>query len=200
MTLSVDLTSELESGEVHLSLPRMTDEEFFEFCQRNQDLRIERDAKGGIIIMPPAGAEGGRRSGEVFRQLGNWSEQDGTGVAFDASAGFTLPNGAVRSPDASWVKSERWEALSQEKRERFAPLCPDFAVEVMSRTDRVSEAKAKMDEYMANGAILSWLIDQKNRQVHVYRPNRPVETLTNPGQVSADPELPGFVLDLKNVF
>lgn len=199
MNLTIDINLPPEAGGVYLTFPRMSDGEFFEFCRRNRDLRIERTSEGEIIIMPPAGSDTGSRNLEIARQLGNWTEQNGTGIAFDSSTGFTLPNGATRSPDASWVRKSRWEALTEEERERFAPLCPDFVVELMSPSDRQEETRAKLDEYIANGAALGWMIDRKNRQVYVCRPGHPAEVLNNPAEVSGDPVLPGFVLDLRRI-
>jgi Uma2 family endonuclease len=150
--------------------------------------------------MPPAGGESGSRNAEIVRQLGNWTMGNGTGVLFDSSSGFTLPNGALRSPDAAWVRRDRLAALSAAERERFLPLCPDFVVELMSPSDSLTETQAKMDEYLANGARLGWLIDRKNRRVLVYRPDQLFETLDDSAQISGDPVLPGFVLDLNPIF
>lgn len=178
----------------------LTDEQFFEMCQANHDLRFERTAEGEVIIMPPTGWETGNRNQEIARQLGNWARQDQGGKAADSSTGFKLPNGADRSPDAAWVRRERLRQLSPEQREKFLPLCPDFAIELRSRTDDLDEIKAKMEEYLANGLRLGWLIDPTARRVYVYRPGREVEVLENPAQVSGDPELPGFVLEMAEIW
>lgn len=180
---------------------QMTDEQFFEFCQVNQDLRIERDHTGAISIMPPVGAETGNREIRIGAQVMNWADEDGTGLAFSSSAGFTLSTGAERSPDASWISLERWNTVSAEQQKRFAPICPDFVVELRSASDNLALLQRKMEEYMAEpGCRLFFLIDRKHKQVFVYRPNQPVECLKNPMQVSAEPELPGFTLKLKNVW
>src|SRR5262249_4391081 len=149
----------------------MTGDELFEFCSANAELQIERSADGEIIIMPPTGAETGRRNAEITAQLVTWAKRDGRGVAFDSSTGFLLPNGAERSPDAAWVARRRWDALTAEERERFAPLCPDFVLELRSPNDALEDMKTKMVEYMACGARLGWLIDPEERRVHVYRPS-----------------------------
>ena len=148
----------------------MTDEEFFEFCERNPDLRIEREANGEIIIMPPAGFETGYRNNDVSRQLGNWAEADGRGVAADSNTEYLLPDGAALSPDASWVLKSRLDRFSKEQLKRFLPLCPDFVVELISPTDRLPRVKAKMREWIENGAQLGWLIDADRRTIYVYRP------------------------------
>ena len=143
------------------SLVQMTDEQFYEFCQANRDLRIERTARGEVIIMPPAFSDTGNRNFHIAAQLWNWAEQDGTGIGFDSSTGFTLPNGATRSPDASWIKLEHWNALTEEQKASFAPICPDFVIELRSSSDTLSSLQDKMQEYIANGASLGWLIDRK---------------------------------------
>ena len=178
----------------------MTDEQFFEFCQINRELRIERTAHGELVIMSPTGSETGERNFSLIVQLGIWVERDGTGVGFDSSSGFTLPNGAVRSPDAAWIKKSRWEAISQEQRQKFAPICPDFVVELRSASDRLKGLQEKMQEYIENGAKLGWLIDPIQRQVYVYRPEVEMECLENPATVSGEPLLSGFVLDLNKIW
>src|SRR3954471_15207915 len=170
---------------------KLTDEQFAQLCRENPELRLELTAGRELVIMPPAGSETGRRSGEVFYSLIDWAKRDGTGISFDSSTGFTLANGAIRSPDASWVKREKWEALAKDQRERFAPLCPDFVIELRSRTDSLSDLHAKLQEYIDNGARLGWLIDPLDRRVYVYRPDQPVEVRDDPISVSGDPILPG---------
>jgi len=182
------------------ALVQMTDEQFYEFCQANRELRIERTATGEVIIMPPAFSDTGNRNSKITAQLEVWADQDGTGEVFDSSAGFTLPNGATRSPDASWIKLERWNALSDEQKASFAPICPDFVIELRSSSDTLSGLQAKMQEYIENGAVLGVLSDRKNRTVHVYRPNREPKILENPEAVSGDPELPGFVLRMAKIW
>jgi Uma2 family endonuclease len=178
----------------------LTDDQFFEFCQINRDLRIERTATGELLIMSPTGSETGGSNFELSGQLFNWTKQDGTGRGFDSSTGFTLPNGATVSPDISWVKLERWNALSKDSRAKFAPISPDFVVELRSKSDTLKDLQKKMQQYMDNGVRLGWLIDRKQRQVYVYRPGVPVQQLDNPETVSGDPELPGFVLKLEEIW
>jgi Uma2 family endonuclease len=178
----------------------MTDEQFYEFCLANRDLRIERTARGEVVIMPPAFSDTGNRNFNIAAQLGVWTEQDGTGIGFDSSAGFTLPNGATRSPDASWIKLDRWNALTDAEKTSFAPICPDFVIELRSSSDTLAQLQDKMQEYMTNGSVLGWLIDRKNRTVHIYRPNQEPEILDNPEMVSGDPELPGFGLRMAKIW
>lgn len=182
----------IELGEVLVR----NDEELFEFCARNPELRIERTAEGDLIVMTPAGGLSSHRNFEIVLALGEWAAMDGTGVGFDSSAGFVLPNGAMRAPDAAWVLRSRLDPLPPEAKERFLPLCPDFVVELRSPSDRLSDLQAKMAEYRDNGARLGWLIDPQERRVHVYRPGLPAEVLDDPTEVSGDPELPELVLDL----
>ncbi|MDJ0617088.1 MAG: Uma2 family endonuclease [Calothrix sp. MO_192.B10] len=178
----------------------LTDEQFFQLCQNNRDLRFERTARGELIIMPPTGSETGNRNAELTYQLRAWSRQNKLGKSFDSSSGFKLPNGAERSPDASWVKMERWNALTQAEKERFAPLCPDFVVELMSPSDSLEKTRVKMREYMDNGARLGWLINRQQQQVEIYRPNREIEVLQSPQTLSGEDVLPGFVLDLAEIW
>ncbi len=180
---------------------QMTDEQFFKFCQINRDLRIERNKFGEISIMSPTGGTTGNRSGSIFGELYIWSNQDGTGICFDSSTGFKLSTGADRSPDAAWMKLERWNSLSEEQQEKFAPICPDFVVELRSPSDNLKPLQEKMAEYMSEPGIqLGWLIDRKNRKVYIYRPGLPEECLDNPATVSADPVLPGFILNMSKVW
>ena len=178
----------------------LTDEQFFQLCLNNRDLRFERTATRELIIMPPTGSETGERNADLTYQLRAWSRQNKLGKSFDSSTGFKLPCGAERSPDASWVKIERWNALTQAEKERFAPLCPDFVVELMSPSDSVEKTRAKMREYMDNGARLGWLINRQQQQVEIYRPNREVEILLSPQTLSGEDILPGFVLDLAEIW
>jgi Uma2 family endonuclease len=193
-SMSVPLTVNLPA------IKSMTVEQFYEFCLANRDLRIERTASGEVIIMSPAFSDTGNRNFKIALQLGNWAEQDGTGETFDSSAGFTLPNGATRSPDASWIKLERWNALTEEQKASFAPICPDFVIELRSSSDTLSGLQNKMQEYIDNGASLGLLIDRKNRKVYIYRPEREPEILDNPETVSCAPELPGFVLRMAKIW
>jgi Uma2 family endonuclease len=150
--------------------------------------------------MPPTGSETGGSNFRLAVQLGTWTEQDGTGTGFDSSTGFTLPNGATVSPDISWIKLERWNALSKEQRTKFAPIVPDFVVELRSPSDSLKDLQKKMQQYIDNGVRLAWLIDRKQRRVYIYRPGVPVQQLDNPETVSGDPELPGFVLRLSQIW
>jgi Uma2 family endonuclease len=178
----------------------MTQEQFYAFCQQNRKVRFERTARGDLIIMAPSGGGTGKRNLSIGAQLYNWALRDGSGEPYDSSTGFILPNGANRSPDASWILKTRLAPLSAEEKEKFIPLCPDFLVELLSPTDSLSETQDKMEEYRANGARLGWLIDPKRKQVHVYRPGLSVEVLDHPQTMSGEPELPGFVLDLEPVW
>ena len=177
-----------------------TSDEFFDLCQANPDLHLERTTDGEVIIMPPAGGETGSRNLSIGSQLWNWNERQHTGIAFDSSTGFHLPNGADRAPDASWVLQERWDALSASQKRKFPPLCPDFVVELRSTSDRIQIIRDKMQEYIDNGARLGWLIDPTTRTVEIYEPGEEVETLYNPDRVAGDPVLPGFILDMKRVW
>ena len=179
---------------------RLTDEQFYQLCKDNPEARLELTADGELIAMPPTGAETGARNMKLSHRLQSWSEKDGRGIAFDSSTGFALPNGAKRSPDASWLSVERWDPLSDEEQEGFAPLCPDFVVELRSPTDRLRILKRKMAEYIDNGAGLGWLIDPVEKCVHVYRSGHPDECLENPAEVSGEPILPGFTLRLKDIW
>jgi Uma2 family endonuclease len=197
------LLIQTESVPLTVNLPmqlEMTTAEFYEFCQANRDLRIERSANGEVIIMPPAFSDTGNRNVKIVQQLANWADENGTGEVFDSSSGFTLPNGATRSPDAAWIRQERWNRLAEEEKASFAPICPDFVVELKSSSDTLSSLKTKMEEYIANGALLGFLIERKPRQVHVYRPNQEPEILENPDAVSGDPELPEFVLQMARIW
>lgn len=178
----------------------MTDEQFFQFCQQNRDLRIERTAHGEIIIMSPTSGETGARNADLTTQLTNWSKQQGGGLTFDSSTGFALPNGADHAPDAAWVRRERLAALSDEEWERFLPLCPDVAIELRFPSDRLADLQAKMQEYLDDGLRLGWLVDPQARQVFVYRPDTAVEALDAPTEVPGAPVLPGFTLDLNAIW
>jgi len=175
---------------------RLGDEALFEFCRINRDLRIERTKEGDLVIMSPTGGETGRRNFALTGALCVWAAGDGSGVGFDSSTGFILPNGAERAPDVAWVRKSRWDSLTSEQRRKFVPLCPDFVIELRSPSDELDELKLKMQEYMENGATLGWLIDPDARRVYVYRAGAVVECLEGPDAVSGEPLLPGFVLSL----
>ncbi len=178
----------------------MTNEQFFEFCQINRELRIERTVHGELVIMSPTGSETEERNFDLIGQLWMWTRQDGTGVGFGSSGGFTLPNGAVRSPDAAWIQKSRWQAIPQEQRQKFAPICPDFVVELRSASDSLKVLQDKMQEYLENDASLGWLIDPVQKQVYIYRPQTEIECLENPATLNGDPVLSGFVLDLSKIW
>ena len=178
---------------------KLTDDEFFEFCQRNRDLRIEMNKEGEMIIMMPTGGEGGNRSYNFTVEFGIWAKADDTGVGFDSSTGFKLPNGAKRSPDLAWIRKERWDAIPRRQRKKFPPICPDFVVELRSETDALAPLQAKMEEYIANGAELGWLIDPLEKKVHIYRPKARVKILNHPKTVSGEPLLKGLKLDLTGI-
>ena len=182
------------------SVLEISDEQFFQICQKNSDLRFERSAQGDITIMAPAGSETGMRNSDLNADIVIWNRRKKLGVTFDSSAGFKLPNGADRSPDSSWILKERWEALTPEQRSRFAPICPDFVMELMSPSDSLKTTQAKMQEYQENGARLGWLINRKDRQVEVYRIGQPVEILKSPTTLSGEDVLPDFVLDLAAIW
>ncbi|AFZ59013.1 protein of unknown function DUF820 [Anabaena cylindrica PCC 7122] len=178
----------------------MTDDQFFDFCQLNRDLRIERNHLGDLLIMSPTDSETGERNFNLIGELGIWTKQDSTGVGFGSSGGFTLPNGAVRSTDAAWINKARWEAIPVEQRKKFAPICPDFVVELRSETDSLKTLQEKMQEYIENGVKLGWLLDRKQRKVFIYRPDQLVEELDNPKTLNGENILPGFVLDLREIW
>jgi Uma2 family endonuclease len=178
---------------IHLS-----DEQFYQLCQANRDVKFERTAKGELIVMPPTGWGTGKRNSELTFQLQAWSRQNNLGIAFDSSTGFTLPNGADRSPDAAWVKRERIDSLNPDPN-KFLPLAPDFVVELMYASDSLEKTQAKMQEYRDNGVRLGWLIDPHNQRVEIYRPEQDVEVLHSPISLSGEDVLPGFVLDLSEI-
>ncbi|MDY6941338.1 MAG: Uma2 family endonuclease [Cyanobacteriota bacterium] len=178
----------------------LTDEQFWQLCRENSDLQFERSAQGELIIMPPTGSITGERNADLIYQLQAWNRQYKLGKVFDSNSGFKLPNGANRSPDASWIELERWDALTLEEQEKFAPICPDFVVELMSPSDTLEKTRAKMLEYLENGARLGLLINRKQRQVEIYRLERDIEILENPDTVSGEDVLPEFVLDLSTIW
>ena len=178
----------------------LNDEQFAQLCRDNRDLRLELTSKGELIIMPPTGSRTGFRSAKIIQRLANWAEDDRHGLAFDSSTGFTLPDGSKRSPDASWVRRERWDALTKKEQDGFAPIAPDFVIELWSPSDSWNLLQQKMLDYMDNGVCLAWLIDPEQRRVYIYRPDHSVELLENPSTVSADPLLPEFKLDLPEIY
>jgi Uma2 family endonuclease len=189
---------------VALELPpgvrlRVSPRGFWRLCVANPDLRLEREASGELIVMPPAGSETGYRNAGITGQLWHWNQQSKLGVVFDSSAGFTLPNTAVRGPDAAWMAAERWAALPEAERRRFSAICPDFVVELASPSDDRGQLGKKMEEYLAQGIRLGWLVDPDRGTVDIYRPGRPVERLVKPATLSGEDVLPGFVLDLNGI-
>lgn len=182
------------------SMLKLTDEQFYQLCVANRDLRLELTAKGELIVMPPTGGGTGKRNSSLSGQLWLWNQQTGLGETFDSSTAFKLPNGAIRSPDVSWVSRECWESLTPEQQEKFPPLCPDFVLELRSASDALTDVQLKMQEYLNNGSRLGWLINPKNQQVEIYRPNQAVEVLESPITVSGEDVLFGFVLNLSQIF
>ena len=183
-----------------IGLTGVSPEQFERFCRDYPELRLELTSSGELIVMPPTGLRTGKRNSSLTSQLDIWAEKDATGVAFNASAGYTLPNGAIRSPDASWMSREKWESLSEFEQDRFGHVCPDFAVELQSRTDSLPTLLNKMEEYIANGATLGWLIDPQRRRVYIFRAGEELVVLDNPTIVSGDPLLPGFELQMEKIW
>ena len=194
-----------ESQTLSLELPssialQVTPEQFTALAAANRDLRLERTSQGELIVNPPAGWETGKRNSSITGQLYRWYEANETlGEIFDSSAGFTLPNGAIRSPDTSWVSRDRWEALTPEEKTTFPKICPDFVVELRSRSDQLKPLQEKMQEYLENGARLGWLIDPQNSRVEIYQTGKETEILENPTELSGEPVLPGFILNLTRI-
>ena len=188
---------------VTIQLPppmQFTDEKFAQLVDLNKDLRLELSAEGKLVIMSPTGGETGNRNFDLLGQLWFWNLQNNLGRAFDSSTGFKLPKGGTRSPDASWIRTARWDNLTPEQRKKFLPLCPDFAVELVSESDDLADTQAKMREYLANGLQLGWLINPHDQQVEIYRPDQPPEVLQSPTTLSGEDVLPGFVLNLQPIF
>ncbi|MBI3694416.1 MAG: Uma2 family endonuclease [Acidobacteria bacterium] len=179
---------------------RMTDDEYYDFCQANPDLRIERSAEGEILIMAPTGGETSDRNIDLSAQLHTWARRDGRGKVFDSNVEFVLPSSAARSPDASWVERSRWDLLTREQKRKFPPLCPDFVVELTSPSDRLDQVQAKMREWMENGVQLGWLLDADHRTAYIYRPNRKPEKLLDPRRLVGEGPVGGFVLELAYIW
>ncbi|BAZ29174.1 hypothetical protein NIES4074_16120 [Cylindrospermum sp. NIES-4074] len=175
---------------------RLTDEKFYQLCVANEDLNLELSATGQLIILPGAGGEKGIQEANLITDLGIWNEQTKLGIVFSSSTIFRLPNGAKRSPDASWIKLERWKTLTAEERQKFPPLTPDFIIELRSETDRLKTLQEKMQEYIENGLRLGWLINPQAQQVEIYRPEKPVEIVQLPALLSGEEVLPGFELQM----
>jgi Uma2 family endonuclease len=202
----VQTPANIENQTLPMELPSsiglyVTQEQFAALAAVNRDLKLERTAQGKLIVNPPTGWETGERNRSLTGQLDRWYEEnEDLGKAFDSSTGFILPNGATRSPDASWVSQKRWEVLTPEQKGTFANICPDFVVELRSSSDRLESLQAKMREYIDNGALLGWLLDPVQRRVEIYRPGLAVEVLENPTQLSGEEVLPGFMLNLRRVW
>ena len=188
-TLTLNLSSSLT----------LDDQQFKTICDNNKNLNFERNQRGELIIISPTGSETGEKNSSILGQLWMWNYQKKLGKTFDSSTGFKLPNGAIRSPDASWIKKEKWDNLTREERRKFAPICPDFVVELLSINDDWDEGKIKMKEYIDNGIKLGWLIDPNQNQVAIYRPQKEIEILKNPQSLSGEKILPEFILDLTDI-
>jgi Uma2 family endonuclease len=179
---------------------KITDEQFLAFVMANPNLCLERTAAGELIVMPPTGSESGNYNFELNTDLGIWNRQARLGKAFDSSTGFCLPNGATRAPDGAWVTNERWNALTPQQRKSFAPICPDFVLELASETDSLDTLRQKMQEYIENGCRLGWLIIPKSKQAEIYRLGQVPEVLQSPDMLSGESVLPGFILPLQTIF
>jgi Uma2 family endonuclease len=182
------------------SIIKLTSEQFYQLCEENPDLKLERNANGELIVMPPTGGETGKSNSTANAQIWTWNDRTELGEVFDSSTGFTLPNKADRSPDVSWVEKSRWSALTPEQREKFIPLCPDFVIELVSPGDSLKKSQEKMQEYMENGCRLGWLINRKKQEVEIYHPGQDVEVLQSPLTLSGENVLPGFVLNLQKIW
>ncbi|MGB7413665.1 MAG: Uma2 family endonuclease [Thermosynechococcaceae cyanobacterium] len=180
-------------------LVELTDDAFYELCGANPEVKFERSAQGELIVMPPTGGVSGNRNSKLTTRLEIWADADGTGLAFDSSTMFKLPNGAHRSPDAAWIRLDRWQALTPRNQERFPPICPDFVVELRSATDSLGPLQDKMQEYLENGVQLGWLLDPKNKVVEIYRPSQEKQVVQSPSQLSGESVLPGFKLNITGI-
>ena len=178
---------------------KLTQEQFYKLCETNPELKLERNAQGELIVMPPTGGETGRSNSSINAQIYFWNEEKQLGEVFDSSTEFTLPSGADRSPDVSWVEKYRWDSLTKEQKEKFIPLCPDFIIEIMSPSDNLKKLQNKIEEYIENGCRLGWLIKRKKQEVEIYRPGRDVEILENPKTLSGEDVLPEFIFDLTTI-
>ncbi|AFY80929.1 Uma2 family endonuclease [Oscillatoria acuminata] len=181
---------------LNLKTVNLSDDQFYQLCQINENWRLEETAQGELLIMPPVGGVSGNRESDLNGYLWFWNRQTQLGKVFSSSTIFILPQGGKRSPDVAWVENARWESLTQEQQEKFVPLCPDFVIELRSRTDPLKQLQDKMQEYLNSGLKLGWLINPQTQQVEIYRPTQPVETLQLPTRLSGENILPGFTLDL----
>jgi len=178
----------------------LTDDQYYELCRKHPDLKLERNSSGQLIVIPPTGGETGRKNADIVSQLDVWNKKKKLGVVFDYSTEFKLPLGGDRSPDAAWIKLERWQSLSDEAKKKFPPLCPDFIIELRSESDSLKELRAKMQEYLENGMALGWLIDLQNQQVEIYQQNQEVEIIKSPQTLSCKEILPEFILDFTEIW
>lgn len=181
---------------LNLSAIDLTDEQFYHLCQTNETWKLERNAQGDLLIMPPIGGKSGKREADLITDVTNWNRQVKLGEVFSSSTIFKLPNGGYRSPDVAWIQRERWNNLTEEEKEKFPPLCPDFVIELRSRTDSLRELQEKMQEYLMSGLQLGWLINPQSQQVEIYRQNQGVEVVNLPAILSGENVLVGFQLEL----
>ena len=181
---------------LNLNTVNLSDEQFYQLCQVNQNWQLEQTAQGELLVMPPVGAISGNRESDLNADLVIWNRQTRLGKVFSSSTIFTLPNGGKRSPDVAWIANERWDALTLEEQEKFAPICPDFVIELRSRSDSLSQLHSKMQEYLNSGLKLGWLINPQDQQVEIYRPNQGVEIVSLPTELSGETVLPGLILEL----
>ncbi len=179
---------------------QLSDQQFYQLCRENPEVKFERNTKGEILIMSPTGGGTGKRNFEIGVEFGIWNRKYKLGVCFDSSTCFKLPNGANRSPDVAWIKKERWDSLTAAEQEKFSPIAPDFVLELMSPSDSLQETRAKMQEYIDNGVKLGWLINRKMRQVEIYRLSKPVEILEFPQELSGEDILPEFILNMQIIW
>lgn len=182
------------------TITTLTDDQFTKLCQANPDLKFERTSQGNLVIMSPTGSETGNKNAELIIEFGIWNRRQKQGFVFDSSTAFKLSNGAIRSPDVSWIKKERWDALSIKERQTFSPIVPDFVLELRSKTDSLSEIQKKLEEYLENGVRLGWLIDPIQQQVEIYRQGREKEVLNQPENISGEEVLVGFSLELEKIW
>jgi len=182
------------------TIAKFSDEQFYQLCQANRDLRFELTATGELIVMPPTGGSTGKRNSDINFELALWNRRTNLGIVFDSSTGFKLPNGANRSPDAAWIPIEKWNVLTPKQQDKFLPLCPDFVIELRSSTDALKILQDKMQEYIDNGTFLGWLINPQEKQVEIYRQGREKEVLDNPINLSGEEVLSGFVFNLQLIW
>jgi Uma2 family endonuclease len=174
----------------------LSDDQFFQLCRANETWKLEKTAKGELIIMSPVGGRSGKREANLIGLLWLWNRQNGRGEVFSSSTVFRLPNGGNRSPDAAWIELQRWENLTSEEQDKFPPICPDFVIELRSQTDPLPPIQEKMQEYLESGLRLGWLVNPQHQQVEIYRPNSEVEIVNLPANLSGEAVLPGFELNL----